>query len=60
MTPEQKQQRDDALACPGLKQKDVDFLVALKGWDDAYLHRDQIKWLNDITARVERLKRAAS
>lgn len=60
MTPEQKQQRDDALTCPGLKQKDVDFLVSLKGWDDAYLHPDQIKWLNDITARVKKLKGKAA
>lgn len=56
MTPDQRASIKRALATPGLKEKDVKFLQDIDNSDDSYkLQPGQIKWLDDIVRRVERL-----
>lgn len=56
MTPDQRASIKRALATQGLKEKDMKFLQDIDNSDDSYkLQPGQIKWLDDIMRRVERL-----
>lgn len=60
MTPAEQKQIAEALECPGLKQKDAEFLRQIQNSDDAWtLTLPQRKWFDDIMRRVERLRGAA-